>query len=213
MQLTDEIKHLKRLFLSLSEDVRYNFQMSTNTFLDFNQESLQKVIHLDEKVNKLEIEIEEACLNILAKHQPVAKDLRFIVAILKMNNDLERISDLAVKFANRLKYIPHDNPKLFYIPEMVDKTKSMYDKCMKAFETDSKDLALEVIHADDEIDRLKHQMKMKMILESNSNPNEAEKNINLLLNARHLERIADLTTNIAEELVYYFEGVIIRHSH
>ena len=211
MNLLQEMELLNNLVIQQSQFVENHLDQATQTFLHFDEEKIQEVILADETINALEVEIEELCLSILAKYQPVAKDLRFIVSVLKINNDLERVGDLSVKIVKRLRHFSKDDYNTFLLPEMVEKVKVSLSSCIQAFCDVDKKLALQVCSMDEEIDELKSKMKLKMIKKSKEEPDQADKYINLLINARHLERIADLATNIAEDVVFYCEGTIIRH--
>ena len=211
MRIEDEIKDLDKLFILLCKKVEDNLLKATDS-VRFNAEKHQYIKQADHFINTLEIDIEEMCLSILAKHQPLASDLRHIIAILKMNNSLERIGDLSVKFSKRHKYIKKYPAESFIIPEMIEKVREIYKLSIKSFQTKDKNLALKVCEMDDDIDNLKRKMKKKVIEESKKPESDTESLINILINSRNLERIADLATNIAEDVVFYCEGIIIRHA-
>jgi phosphate transport system protein len=168
----------------------------------------------DEEVDRREVEVEEDCLKVLALYQPVAVDLRLIIATLKINNDLERIGDLAVNIARKATAIsalpPGEIP--FDLESMSDKTQLMLRGCLDALVNMDTEGANEVCARDDEIDRMKHDLRLKAQEMIRANPSHVEFFLNLLAVSRNLERIADLATNIAEGVIYMAEGRIVRHS-
>lgn len=173
----------------------------------------QKIIDQDYEIDEVEMEIEEECLKILALHQPVAVDLRFLSAVIKINNDLERIGDEAVNIAQRVLIIAKrerlDIP--FDYSVMVEKTEAMLKKSLDAVVNMDLDVAVNVCISDDEVDDFQNEAYDVIKQAIHDNPDRVEYLINLLLISRHLERIADHATNIAEEVVYMIEGEIVRH--
>ena len=146
-------------------------------------------------------------------HQPVAIDLRFIVAVLKINNDLERIGDLAVNIAERSAFLASQPPVRVYFDfsQMSRKTEAMLNKSLDALVNMSSKLAYEVCADDDEVDDINIEMHKKVREAIRKNPERVGSLISLMSISRHLERIADHATNIAEEVIYMIEGVIQRH--
>jgi phosphate transport system protein len=173
----------------------------------------EKIIRSDYEIDEFEIEVEEDCLKILALHQPVAVDLRFLVAVIKINNDLERIADEAVNIAERVQIIAKrerlDIP--FDYTLMAEKTASMLKKSLDALVNMDDVLALDVLKLDDAIDDMKDRAYDVIKQSIGRHPDRVGYLINLLLMCRHLERIADHATNIAEEVVYMVQGEIVRH--
>ena len=159
------------------------------------------------------MEVEEECLKILALHQPVAVDLRFLIAVIKINNDLERIGDQAVNIAERVEFISQKDPAEFVFDYsiMAEKTQVMLKMSLDALVNLDVDLALKVVLMDDEVDNIKVIAYNKIKAAMAKDPDNLGYYINLLLISRHLERLADHTTNIAEEVIYMIEGDIIRH--
>jgi phosphate transport system protein len=173
----------------------------------------RKIIDEDIQIDRTEVEVEEECLKVLALHQPVAIDLRFIVAVLKINNDLERIGDLAVNIAER-SYFLASQPEInvsFDFTEMSNNTEAMLNKSLDALVNLSPALAHEVCISDDVIDNINRQMYLKIQDEIIKHPDRITALIHLLSISRHLERIADHATNIAEDVIYMIEGEIVRH--
>jgi len=163
----------------------------------------------------MEVDLEEDCLKILALHQPVAIDLRFIVAVLKINSDLERIGDEAVNIAERARFLSSKEKLDFLLdfPPMAEKVQSMLNKSLRSLVDMDSRAAREVCISDDEIDAINKQMFIKVQERMKIHPEEIERLIPLLSVSRYLERIADHATNIAEDVIYMVEGVITRHGH
>jgi phosphate transport system protein len=213
VHLLREIEKLKKNILFLGALVEESVQKSVKAIEGRDVAMAKKIIEDDEEIDKKEVEIEEECLKILALHQPVAKDLRFIVAVLKINNDLERIGDMAVNIAERtfsLAKYP-SSFKQFNLSEMAKKASAMVHKALDSMVNMNPDLARQVGAEDDEVDEMKRQISddvKDMIIKE---PSRTEELLQYLLTARHLERIADHATNIAEDVIYMLEGEIIRH--
>ena len=162
----------------------------------------------------MEVEIEEDCLKILALHQPVAVDLRFLIAVIKINNELERIGDQAVNIAERVDAISKGvQLDLFFdYSSMGEKVQDMLKLSLDALVNMDYGLAFSVVMRDDEVDKIKHDAYDRIKQAMGEHPDKLGELINLLLISRHLERLADHATNIAEEVIYLIEGEIIRHA-
>ena len=161
----------------------------------------------------MEVDMEEECLKILALYQPVAIDLRFIITALKINNDLERIGDLAVNLAEHSAFLA-GRPKTdvpFDFNEMTEKTELMLRKSLDALVKMDSKLAYEVCADDDEIDAMDRQMHMIVQQAVHTHPEQTECLMHLRSASGHLERVADHATNIAEDVIYMIEGRIVRH--
>ncbi len=207
-----ELDKIKKMLLNLSSMVEENVFQSTNALTSLNLDIAQEVIQKDKEIDQLEMQLEEECLKILALYQPVAGDLRFIIAILKINNDLERIGDLATNIAKKIKHLPSASENISSMfPEMIDKVLVMLKKSIDAFIEADTAKAREVCGLDEEVDNLKRKMAKKIIKEIKESPENIEGLLAVLNISKHLERIADLSTNIAEDIIYIFEGEITRH--
>jgi len=173
----------------------------------------RKVIEGDLKIDHMEVDVEEECLKILALHQPVADHLRYIVAVLKMNNDLERIGDLAVNIAERAEFISRQEPipVPFDYFAMAQNAQEMLAKSLDALVNRDLALAYRVCAQDDEVDTMKAVLQEQFINEIRKSQTNMESLLNLLLISRHLERVADHATNIAEDVIYMISGDIHRH--
>ncbi len=208
-----EIENLKKKILSLGARIETAVHEAIRSIEERDTALAQKIIEEDIEIDHTEVEVEEECLKILALHQPVAIDLRFIVAVLKINNDLERIGDLAVNIAERSAYLASQPPvrASFDFLQMSKKTESMLNKSLDALVNMSSELAHEVCSDDDEVDGMNRRMYIQIQESIQKNPEQMSSLIHLLSVSRHLERIADHATNIAEDVIYMIEGKIIRH--
>lgn len=209
-----EIEKLKKQILALSAVVEERVQSAVESFSTRNGTMAQQIIARDTEVDEAEVEIEEDCLKILALYQPVATDLRFVIAVLKINNDLERIGDEAVNIAERAHFLaqhPRVDVGFFDFSQMAEKTQSMLRRSLDALMTLDPLLAREVGAADDEVDELNRLMYLRVQDAMAKTPDHIEQLIHYLSISRHLERIADYATNIAEDTVYMIEGEIVRH--
>ncbi len=209
-----ELEKIKKMILSLGALVEKRVHQIKRA-LDERDVGLSKeIIRLDHQIDEMEVEIEEECLKVIALHQPVAADLRFLVAVIKINNDLERIGDQVVNIAQRIERIAKQAvaPYHFDYAVMADKAETMLRMSLDSLVNMDIDLAIKVLHLDDEVDKIKNTAydRIKMAMTRNVTDNMGYM-INLLLISRHLERLADHATNIAEEVVYMIEGEIVRH--
>ena len=208
-----EIEKLKKMILSLSAVVEERVQKAVRSIEERDAALASEVIEGDGEIDRAEVGVEEECLKILALHQPVAIDLRFIVAVLKINNDLERIGDLAVNIAERAQFLCQDEgiEAPFDFVEMSEKALAMLRKSLDALMDMDPDLAREVCASDDEVDEINRDMYAKIAEGVHQNPEHTAPLLSYLSASRHLERIADHATNISEDIIYMIEGEIIRH--
>ena len=208
-----ELENLKKKLLALAAIIETAVRDATLSIEKRDSELAQKIIDDDINIDHTEVEIEEDCLKVLALHQPVAVDLRFIVAVLKINNDLERIGDLAVNIAERAVFLAGQSKVNISIDlvDMAHNTQSMLKKSIDALINHDAELAHKVCASDDIVDQMNRQMYLKVQEAIIKNPEQISSLIHLLSASRHLERIADHTTNIAEDVIYMIEGQIIRH--
>jgi len=213
IHLQREIERLKKDILRLSAVVEEGFQRAVKSLEERDGYTAQLVMESDFEIDKMEVEIEEECLKILALYQPVAVDLRFIVAVLKINNDLERIGDLAVNIAERAAFLA--TQERINIPfdfsGMAQKAKSMLKRSLDALMKMDALLAREVCASDDEVDDMNREMYLQVQDGIRNQPEHLESLTHVLSASRHLERIADHATNIAEDVIYMIKGEIVRH--
>ena len=178
---------------------------------DFAQ--IERVLHGDEPVNVLHIEIDDRCLKLLALHQPVAADLRAVMAAVKINTDLERVGDLAVNIAEASKRYATHPPvkKLIDIPRMADIAQAMLRDALDSYVNQDIVLAQHVLNEDDKLDALKTQIFRELLTFMLQDPGTIEPSLDLILVSRHLERIGDHATNIAEDVIFLVSARDVRH--
>lgn len=211
--LQREIEDIKKSLMRLSTVVEQRLSMAIEALEDRKPELAQQVMQKDIEIDTMEVELEEECLKILALHQPVAIDLRTLVTVMKINNELERIGDLAVNIAERAEYLSSQKPppEGFDFPGMMGKVAKMLRNSLDSIVNVNADTAYEVCAADEEVDEMNRQMYelvKSLCLEGSEGINTL---IHLLSVSRHLERIADHATNIAEDVIYMITGDVVRH--
>jgi phosphate transport system protein len=209
-----KLEKIKKLILSLGAMVEEQVRMATQAVETRDAELVQKIIKSDHDIDEMEVEIEEECLKVLALHQPVAVDLRFLIAVIKINNDLERIGDQAVNIAERVDVIAKRDLSEFFFDytAMGGKVQEMLKMSLDALVNMDYDIAYSVVMRDDEVDQIKVDAYDRIKQAMRKHPDKIGYLINLLLISRHLERLADHATNIAEEVIYLIEGEIVRHA-
>jgi phosphate transport system protein len=212
--LEEKITDLKRELVGCATLVEHMIEKSTNGLVRRDKDQLESVERVDEpQVNALNNRMDELCTALIAQYQPRAKDLRVILMILKMNDVLERMGDHAVNIAQSSLFLlanPLVKP-LIDIPEMAAHTAQMVKDSITAFINEDGPLAKSVCERDSIIDRLRDKTYNELIEVMSANPSNIEKSLNLLRISRNLERIADLSTNICEDVIFIIEGKIIKH--
>ncbi len=211
--LERDLDNLQRDLLTLAASVEEAIHKATRALQQRDPDLAREVIDGDSEIDEEENHVEEECLKVLALHQPVAVDLRRIAAALKINTDLERMADLAEDIAERalrLAQLP-EIPIPEKLQRMVDLTTSMVRQSLDAFVNLDTRLARVVCRLDDEVDRYNSAIIDELIRLMQESPEMIEAGLSLFSATRHLERIADHATNIAEDVVYLAEGEIVRH--
>jgi phosphate transport system protein len=204
---------IKKEILSLGALVEDRFKKSIESIRTENLELAQWIIDTDYEVDEREIEVEEECLKILALYQPVATDLRLIVAVIKINNDLERIADYAVNIARRFITSSDDPDKFGYdYTAMAEQAANMLKLSLDALVGMDVAMAYSVLEMDEDVNTMRDDAYRTMKEDIRAHPDMVAEIINMYLISRHIERIGDHTTNIAEEVIYLIEGDIIRHT-
>ena len=208
-----EIENLKKLILDLSAMVEENLYNAVHSIGKRDSSIANKTIEADFEVNEMEIDIEEECLKVLALYQPVAADLRYIVMLMKINADLERISDLSRNIAERsLHLVNREKVEIpFDFSEMAETTMWMLKKSMDAFVNQDLELAQTVTSKDDEVDEINRRMYDVVKTDVRKNLQNLDQLVDLLCISRNIERIADHSVNIAEDVIYMIDGKIVRH--
>ncbi len=209
-----ELGKIKKQILSLGAMVEERVRMALNAVEANDAELADRIIKTDYEIDEMEVEIEEECLKVLALHQPVAVDLRFLIAVIKINNDLERIGDQTVNIAERVGVIAKRDLSDFFFDysAMGEKAQNMLKMSLDALVNMDYDLAFSVLLMDDEVDKIQKEAYDRIKQMMSEHPDKIGYLINLLLISRHIERLADHATNIAEEVIYLIEGEIVRHA-
>jgi len=211
--LEAEIEELKKMMLSLSAEVEENIQSAVKAISERDPKLAREVVNDDPRIDRQEVRVEEECLKILALHQPVAADLRFIIAMLKINSDLERIGDLAVNIAEHARVLaskpPAGEPPDFH--KMAQKAIGMLDRSLDAMVNRDGELARKVTQEDDEVDEMNRRNYKAVGRTIQETPHKVEPLTRFLTVSHHIERVADHATNIAEDVIYMAEGQIVRH--
>lgn len=213
-----ELTRLRKKLMQLSTMVEERVRTAASVIVSRDEALIQKILLTDYEIDDMEIEIEEDCLKILALHQPVAGDLRFIITVIKINNEIERIGDMAVSIALRVKTIsecmyksyPNGNGWMYDYSKMSEKVIAMLKMSLDALVNRDAQMARKVFLLDDEVDAMMHDAYDKVRERLRRYPEHPGCLINIYLLARHLERIGDRSTNIAEDVIHLVEGIIIR---
>ena len=211
--LNREVEKLKKMLLALSAIVEESVHRAVVSIERRDEKLARKVIDTDIEIDHIEVDVEEECLKILALHQPVAIDLRFVISLLKINSDLERIGDHAVNIAEHAVFLA-SQPRVdipFDMTAMAEKSKAMLKMSLDSLVNLDSALDRKVILADDEVDAMNREMYSRVEEAIRRSPEKIEILIHFLNVSRHLERLADHATNIAEDVIYMIDGEIIRH--
>ncbi len=213
IHLQRELDKLKRDLLLICSIVEEQVQKATRALLDRDAELAREVQEMDAEVDRREINLEEECLKTLALYQPVAINLRQLIAALKINNDLERIGDMAVNIARKATALAQETAVA--IPadfaEMGEQTQSMLRRSLDSLVQMDVALARDVCACDDEVDQLKKKLRNQIEQQIRRDPERVDSMLRLLSVSRNLERIADYAANIAEDVIYMVDGRIVRH--
>jgi phosphate transport system protein len=210
----EKLNFLKEKIIGYADHIEKMLEKTIDGLLAKKGELLKAVIELDEKkANDWEIEIDELCIDLIALYQPKAKDLRTILMILKMNNDFERMGDHIVNIAQSALFLIEREPvkPLIDIPRMAEETIKMLKDALKAFMTEDSLLAKNVCERDFLIDNLRDQIFRELLTYMLSDPKTIERAFHLIRITQNLERIADLSTNLGEDVIYIVEAKIIKH--
>ena len=210
-----QFEKLKQLIRDLGRRTQEQFDAAMQAVEARDEDLAREVIAADEAINRMEIEIEEECLHTLALYQPVAFDLRYVVSVLKINNDLERIADQAVNIAEQARFLSTE-PPVELVPYdmrgMAEHVKTMLGDALEALIQMDVDRADRVRAADEQVDAIHREMYANVERAIMAHPDQAPQLIHLMNISRQLERTADLTVNIAEDVLYTVRGDIIRHA-
>ncbi len=209
----EELKDLRKKLLQMADTAQEMIGLAVKALVERKKELTEKVFSLEDAVNHLEIEIEEEVLRLLALRQPIAGDLRLLTAILKINNDLERVADQAVNISETVLFLLKEPPlkPLIDIPQMAVLAQQMIRNSLEAFVREDAALAHQVCKDDDEVDRLNTQVFRELLTFMMENPKSITRAVDLILVSRNLERIGDHATNISEDVIFIVEGKNIKH--
>ena len=209
----EELTTLKERLLVMGGLAEEGVRLSVKALVDVDANLVEQVLTGDGPINELHIELDDRCLKLLALHQPMAADLRTIVAAVKINTDLERVGDLAVNIAETARrYSTHPPVKrLIDIPRMATTAQQMLRNALDAFVRRDVQLAQQVLNADDGLDSLKTEIFMELLKYMLRDPGIVEPALDLILISRHLERIGDHATNIGEDVIFMVSGRDVRH--
>jgi phosphate transport system protein len=208
-----QIESLKERILRLGTLVEEAISKSITALINRDTSLAQRVIVNDSEIDAMEVEVEEECLKMLALYQPVAADLRFVVAVLKINNDLERMGDLAKNIAKRVAQLANGEPCELppEIRTMAMQAQEMVKQSLDAVVQADPALARQVREEDDAVDEYRQQIRRKVLKGIMEHPENVENLLRVNSVSKHIERIADMATNIAEDVIYMVQGDIVRH--
>ncbi len=208
-----ELRNLKQQVLAMGGQVEKAIEEAAGGLVERKPERFDVVHTIEKSINEAHIAVDEACVKLLARQSPLAADLRFVVAIIKINSDLERMGDQAVNIAhNGKRYLAEPPLKpLIDIPRMAKEVQVMVRQALDALVGRNIELAREVLNRDDSVDAYKNQIFRELITYMIADPRSIERALNLILIARNLERIGDHATNIAEDVIFAITGEDIRH--
>ncbi len=209
----EALSRLKERLLAMGGQVEEQVRASVQALVSRDLELAERVLGGDGPINDLDIEIDKRCYELLVNYHPAAEDVRVVVSGLKINSDLERIGDFAINIAEAtVRYLQHPPVKpLIDIPRMADLAQGMLRDSLNAYVRHGIDLAREVLDRDDELDGLKEQVFRELLSYVLQNPATTQPALELILISRHLERIGDHATNVAEEVIFMVSGRDVRH--
>jgi phosphate transport system protein len=214
--IDSELQSLKDLALQMGGCVERALERACVTVATRDMSAYEEVQKHESRINDLQIRIDEACVNVLAKQAPVAKDLRLVIAITKINTDLERMGDQSVNIAHSAREVFKSWPKVTLPAEiyrMIEEVQSMVRQVLDAFQRQDVELSRAVLAQDDAVDDLKDQLIKIMTAQMKTSPDQVELCLAFIMIAKNLERMADHATNIAEEVIYLATGNDVRHGH
>jgi phosphate transport system protein len=208
-----ELEQLKARLLQMGGLAEERVRLAVESLVERDAALVSEVLGGDEPINRLHIEIDDRCFKLLALHQPMAVDLRAIMSAIKINTDLERVGDLAINIAEACRrYLEHPPVKpLIDIPRMADIAHRMLQDALDAYVRRDTVLAQRVLDQDDDLDGLKTQVFRELLTYMLSDPNTIEPSLDLILVSRHLERIGDHATNVAEDVIFMVSARDVRH--
>lgn len=209
----EELQGVKKTLLEVAAMVEDSIVMSLDAVKKKNTKTAEKVFEIDHEIDKREMAIEEQCIELIARHQPVGADLRFLIGAIKINNDLERMGDHAVNIATQVEYLI-DKPRIKNVTNiwsMAREVKDMLKLSVESFMTNNVEQAQQVCERDSIVDEMRDEIIRILLTHMLEGPEKIGTAIPLLLVAKNLERIADLSTNICEDVIYIAQARVIKH--
>jgi phosphate transport system protein len=212
-QYDTELNEIRAKLLEMGGRVELMISNSVKALIDRDSELADQVVRADHEINHMEVETDERCLEVLARRQPAARDLRFITLALKIVTDLERIGDQCVSIANRAKELNEEPPLKPYIdlPRLTEAARTMVKEALDAFVRGDEDLAIKVCEDDQFVDELNVQIQRELLTFMMEDPSTISRALKLTYISKYLERIADHATNVAEMVIFMLKGKDIRH--
>jgi phosphate transport system protein len=210
----EEILHvLNRALEEMGTLVAHSIHRSVLSLVEKNQDYAHQVVRDEARIDQMEIQIDDMAASIIAREQPVARDMRFVIAAVKIDTDLERMGDLAVNIVERSLWLmtQPDLPMRLDFTQLSSLVETMVLRCLEAFVSRDAQIAREILHSDDKIDQLRNDLQRELIELMKRDTECVERALGHMFIARSLERIADHATNIAEEIIFLVQGVTIRH--
>ena len=214
--IDSELQQLKDLALQMGGYVEKAFEASMKMVTAKDLNAFSEVERYESRINEMQISIDEACVTVLAKQAPVAKDLRLVIAITKINTDLERMGDQSINIALATQDIFGAWPQINLppqVPKMIEEVRGMVRSVLDAFARRDVELSQRVLELDDQVDALKDELIGEMTRKMKSEKDQVEVGLAIIMIAKNLERLADHATNIAEEVIYLATGNDVRHGH
>ena len=209
----EQLQDLKEMLIRMATAVETSISKSIDALVGCNDALADEVIRMDDEINELEIRIDEQCLKLLALQQPMAVDLRFVTSAMKINNDLERMGDHSVNIAQRAQMLNAMRP--LKVAKNVTKIAPIVQKMVRdsiqAFVDEDADMAQRICIRDDEVDEFDELFFRELLTLMINNKKTISRSIDLMLVSKNLERIADLSTNIAEEVIFIYKARMIKH--
>jgi len=209
----EEIDRLRISLLEMCALVEANIHRSVVALVQSDAQEARQVLENEARINQMQIEIDEKAAGLLALEQPVARDLRFIIAAMKINSDLERMGDLAKNIAERANGLMHEPfaKARVDIPRLADQVQSMVHKALDSFVARNENLAREVLESDSAVDEMRDSVYLELVNDLPRDAEHANQYVSLIFIAQNLERIADHAVNIAEDVLYLAKGIDVRH--
>jgi phosphate transport system protein len=212
-KLAEQLESLKRQVTEMGEAVESMVGWAAAALADRHQESIQQVTTSEPRIDRFQIEIDSEAIRLMTIYSPIARDLRFLLMVARINSELERIGDQALnncEYIEQLSWTPRPKP-LADLSQMYQVSRGMLHDALEAFKQEDLELAQQVVNTDDEVDALFVQTFRDLLTEGTSHPEIVTESMTMILLARSVERIADHATNICEEVIYLVKGEDIRH--